>query len=139
VQPPQADPMLGTWKLSLEKSKYDGVPTPKSRTVTWAAQAGGMMKLTIDQMDTKGQSTRTEWVGKIDGKDYPVTGGVMLDTVSFKRIDALTIEFTQKKEGKVIVTTKAVISKDGKTHTSAWTGTDEKGKARSWTMVHEKQ
>ena len=48
------------------------------------------MKLTIDQVDAKGQSSRTEWVGKIDGKDYPITGSPMLDTVSFKRIDALT-------------------------------------------------
>ena len=37
-----------------------------------------------------------------------------------------------------MVTTKAVISKDGKTHTSAWNGTDEEGKPKSWTMVHEK-
>ena len=139
MQPHQADPMLGIWKLNLEKSKYDGIPAPKSRTVTWAAQEDGQMKLTIDQMDAKGQSTRTEWVGKIDGKEYPVTGSSMLDTVSFNRIDLLTIEFTQKKEGKVVVTTKAVISKDGKTHTSAWNGTDEEGKPKSWTMVHEKR
>ena len=30
MQPNQADPMLGIWKLNLEKSKYDGIPAPKS-------------------------------------------------------------------------------------------------------------
>ena len=97
-----------------------------------------MMKLTIDQMDAKGQSTRIEWLGKFDGKEYPATGSAALDTVSAKRIDALTIEFTQKKDGKVVATTNGVISKDGKTHTSVWNGTDEKGEPQSWTMVHEK-
>ena len=139
MQPHQADPMLGIWKLNLEKSKYDAVPAPKSRTVTWAAQEGGMMKLTIDQIDAKGQSTRTEWAGKFDGKEYPATGSAVLDTLSVKRIDALTVEFTQKKEGKVVVIAKGVISKDGKTHTSVWNSADEKGKPQSWTVVHEKQ
>ena len=97
------------------------------------------MKLTIDQIDAKGQSTRTEWAGKFDGKEYPATGSAVLDTLSVKRIDALTVEFTQKKEGKVVVIAKGVISKDGKTHTSVWNSADEKGKPQSWTVVHEKQ
>jgi hypothetical protein len=77
--------------------------------------------------------------GKFDGKDYKVTGSPLLDTVAVRRIDALTSEATGKKEGKVILTTKGVISEEGKTETTVWTGTDEKGQPQSWTTVMDKQ
>ena len=33
----QSNPFLGTWKLNLSKSKFDGMPAPKSLTRTVAA------------------------------------------------------------------------------------------------------
>ena len=134
-----ADPILGTWKLNLEKSKYGARPAPKSSTATFAAQEGGMIKYTADSIDDKSQATHTEWSAKLDGKEYPVTGSPTGDTVVGKQISARTIEWTVKKEHKIVVTGKSVISKDGKTLTTVWSGTDEKGQTQSWTAVSDKQ
>ncbi|MEK7404344.1 MAG: hypothetical protein AAB225_04480 [Acidobacteriota bacterium] len=134
-----ADPLLGTWKLNLEKSKYGARPAPKSSIATFAAQEGGMIKYTADAVDAKGEAMHMEWSAKLDGKDYPVIGSPMADTVVGKRINARTMEWTVKKEGKVAVTGKSVISRDGKTLTAVWNGTDEKGQPQSWTAVSERQ
>jgi len=139
MQPQVADPRLGVWKLNLEKSKYGARPKPKSHTVTWAAQEDGLIKYTAKGIDATDQPTHVEFSAKFDGKDYKVTGSPLLDTVAINRIDVLTSEATGKKEGKVILTTKGVISEDGKTETNVWTGTDEKGQPQSWTTVVEKQ
>jgi hypothetical protein len=139
MQPQQADPRLGVWKLNLGKSKYGNRPQPKSVTVTWAAQPDGLIKYTGTGIDHMGQPTHVEFLAKFDGKDYSVTGSPLLDAVAVRRIDARTTEATGKKQGKVILTTKGVISEDGKTETTVWTGTDEKGQPQSWTTVQEKQ
>ena len=134
-----ADPILGTWKLNLGKSEYGARPAPKSSTVRFAAQEGGMIKYTADSIDGKSQSTHMEWSAKLDGKEYPVTGSPLSDTVVGKRINTRTIEWTVKKEHKIVVTGKSVISRDGKTLTTVWSGTDEKGQTQRWTTVSEKQ
>jgi hypothetical protein len=139
MQARQADPRLGVWKLNLEKSKYGSRPQPKSVTVTWAAQEDDMIKYTAKGIDPMGQPTQVEFSAKFDGTDYAVTGSPLLDTVAVRRIVALTHEATGKKEGKVILTTKGLISDDGKTDTTVWTGTDEKGQPQSWTTVMDKQ
>ena len=36
--------------------------------------AGDQIKSTVDGVDAQGKPTHNEWVGKFDGKDYPVTG-----------------------------------------------------------------
>ena len=68
-----------------------------------------------------------------------MNGSPLVDMVSFKRVDPQHIESTGKKGGKVATTNKSVISKDGKTLTSVWQGTDANGKPETWTTVLEKQ
>jgi hypothetical protein len=71
--------------------------------------------------------------------NYPVTGNPNWDTVSLKRIDAYTVEFTRKKAGKVVGTGTSVISKDGKTRTITAEGVNAKGEKTSSTAVYDKQ
>ena len=51
---------------------------------------------------------------KFDGKDYPA-GGDSHATTSLKLIDEYTIEETDKEDGKVVVVTLMIVSKDGET------------------------
>ncbi len=134
-----ADPLIGTWKLNLQKSKFGTYPATKSSTATFVAQEGGMIKYTADAVNAQGQPTHTEWSSKLDGKECPVTGSPTMDTMIGKRINTQTIEYTGKKQGKVIGTAKAVISKDGKTMTINWSVTDEKGQTQHFTTVSDKQ
>jgi hypothetical protein len=38
----QANPFVGTWKLDVAKSKYEGAPAPKSLTRTVTAEGAGL-------------------------------------------------------------------------------------------------
>jgi hypothetical protein len=54
---------------------------------------------------------------KADGQDQAVTGHPYYDTASIKVVDDLTIEETDKKDGKTVTTSKTTVSPDGKTAT----------------------
>lgn len=63
--------------------------------------------------DTTGDS----YTAKFDGNDYPFKGAYGTDAVSLKRINARTIEETDKLKGKAQDTQTMTVSPDGKTMT----------------------
>jgi len=132
-----ADGFLGTWKLNEAKSKLTP-GTAKNSTVVYSTMGDNMM-VTIDGTDAAGKPTHTEWMGKYDGKDYPVTGDSTSDARAVKKIDDHTLTFTVKKGDKVLVTGRIVLSADGKTRTVTTEGTDSTGKKISATAVYDKQ
>jgi hypothetical protein len=132
-----ANPNLGTWKLNEAKSK-SSPGLPKNVTVVVAA-VGDNIKVTLDGVDGDGKPTHSEWTGKFDGKDYPVTDDPTSDMRSYKTIDDHTLEFAAKKGGKVTISGKVVISVDGKTRTVTVSGTDTAGKKVTGTAVYDKQ
>ena len=121
-----ASPQMGTWKLNEAKSKF-AAGAPKNNTVVYEA-AGDNVKVTVDGTDGDGKPTHNEWTGKFDGKDYPVTGDPTSDARSYKKVDDRTLELTVKKDGKVTVSGRIVVSADGKTRTVTTSGTDAQGK-----------
>jgi hypothetical protein len=129
------DPMMGTWKLNEAKSKITP-GAPKNSTVVYAA-AGDQIKITVDGTDADGKSAHSEWTGKFDGKDYPVTGDATADMRSYKK-EGKDLELTNKKDGRVTVTGKVVISADGKTRTVTISWTDAKGAKMTSTAVYDK-
>ncbi len=132
-----ADPQMGTWKLNEAKSKI-GEGSPKLTTVVYEA-AGDSVKVTVDGTDGDGKPLHSEWTGKYDGKDYPVTGDPNADTRSYKKVNDHTLASTNKKGDKVTITGRAVVSADGKSRTVTLTGTDSKGKKYTNTLVFDKQ
>jgi hypothetical protein len=131
------NPNLGTWKLNEAKSKLNpGIP--KNLTVKYEA-VGDNIKGTIDGVDGQGKPTHTEWTGKFDGKDYPVTGDPTADTRAVKQVDDHNYQLTVKKAGKVTMTGKAVISADGKSRTVSVSGKDSMGMKIEGTSVYDKQ
>jgi hypothetical protein len=133
-----ADSQVGTWKLDTGKSKSSPGPVPKSATLKIEAIENGY-KVSLDGVDGQGNPTRAAFSVKADGKDHPATGLPYADTITMKRIDADTIQTVSKKGGKVTVTTRSVVSKDGKTRTSTQTGKNEQGQDVKNILVYEKQ
>jgi hypothetical protein len=131
------NPNIGTWKLNEAKSKISA-GSPKNLTVTYEA-AGDSLKCTIDGLDGQGKPTHTEWTGKFDGKDYPVTGDMASDTRSVKQVDDHHYNLTLKKGGKVTATGKAVIAADGKSRTVTVSGTNAAGAKVESIAVYDKQ
>jgi hypothetical protein len=67
------------------------------------------------------------------------TGDATLDMRSYRRINSHTLALSAKKGGKVTLTGRIVVSRDGKTRTVTTTGTDAKGKRVTNTAVYDKQ
>jgi hypothetical protein len=132
------DPRSGTWKLNLEKSKYDPGPAPQSNTMTIEVSGDGETA-TTKGVNQAGAATGTQYTAQYDGKDYPITGSQNADTVALKRVDARTQERTDKKGDKVVATSTRVVSADGKTMTVTTKGTNAQGQAVNNVTVWEKQ
>ena len=134
-----ADSNVGTWKVNLAKSTYDPGPPPKGPNVTKIEADGDGIKVTADGVNAQGQATHVTYSAKYDGKDYPETGNPNVDTISIKRIDANTIETTTKKGGKVVGTSRVVVSNGGKTRTTTANGTNPQGQKTHAVIVADKQ
>jgi hypothetical protein len=134
------DPWIGTWKVNLAKSTYSPGPAPKTAGTAKIESAPNGIKITIDGADAKGQPIHTESVSTFDGKDTPVDGAPALNTTeALKRIDGRTFEAQGKVGGKPTVTTRVVVSADGKTMTATQNGQDIKGQAIKNVIVLERQ
>jgi hypothetical protein len=131
-------PRTGTWKLNLAQSKYNPGPAPKSQTLTIEPSGEGE-KVTSEITNADGTRTTVQYTAGFDGKDHPLTGSNVADTVSLKRIDARTSERTDKKAGKVVQTFRRVVSADGKTMTVTIKGMSPKGEPMNNVVVFDKQ
>lgn len=132
----QNDPQIGTWKLNEAKSKFAG--KARNHTVVYET-AGDQVKVTVDGVDANGGNVHSEWTGKFDGKDYPVTGETNSDARSYRLINKRTLALTGKKDGKTTLTGRIVVSRDGKTRTVTVTSTDAQGKKVTNVAVYDKQ
>ena len=95
-----ADPVVGTWKLNVEKSKFSSGTGMKSQTRVYTQGADGIT-LKVDGVAADGTAVSQECTYKYDGKDYAFKGGPNFDTLTLKQVDAHKVESTQKKAGTV--------------------------------------
>ena len=130
-------PHMGTWKLNEAKSKF-GPGATKNTTVVYEA-AGDDVKVTVDGVDGTGAPTHNEWTGKFDNKFYAVTGDPTSDMRSYRKISNHTMALTAKKDGKITLTGRIVVSANGRTRTVTTTVTDSRGKRMSNRAVYDKQ
>ena len=139
------EPLAGTWKLNVAKSKYDPASLAlKSGTTTYTF-SGSNVTASIDQVNAKGQKLHTEYTATLDGADHPWTGTIdgkpspAQDAVSFKKLDAHTYHIENKLKGKVLTTNHIVVAPDGKTRTVTIAGTTADGQKVRNTAVYDKQ
>jgi hypothetical protein len=89
----------GTWKINLGKSETPGKPQ------VFVLQNG------MYQCKSCVPMIRI----KAEGTDQSITGSPYLDTISIRVVDERSVEETQKKNGKVVVTFKMTVAPDGST------------------------
>jgi hypothetical protein len=132
-----ANPHMGTWKLNDTKSK---IPPGmgKNTTVTYA-EAKDEVKVTVDGVDKDGKPTHSVWVGKFDGKAYPVKGNLPYDSVAYKMVNDRTNDITAMKDGKTAWTGRITVAADGKSRTVTLNGTDADGKKFKGKAVYDKE
>ena len=131
-----ANPHMGTWKLNEAKSKL--VPgMGKNTTVTYAEQKD-KIKITVDGVDKDGKPTHSVWVGKWDGKAYPVKGNLPYNSVAYRVVNDRTNDITAMKNGKIGWSGRITVSADGKSRTVTINGTDAQGKKFKGKAVYDK-
>lgn len=137
----ETDPLLGTWKLNLAKSKYEPGPGPKAVTRTIVDRGGSVFLTTQDGTDPQGNAAFLQVAFKFDGQDYPmvVKGSAVINTISLKRADRYSFYYTLKVDGKAMATVGAAIAKNGRSYTEQAKGTDPQGKPVNTVQVWEKQ
>lgn len=136
----QENPFVGTWKLNLAKSKFTGTPAPKSETRTVVAQGNGE-QVSYDGIAADGSPISYSYTTNLDGKDVPYSGNQPFgaDTIAVTRVDANTVKAVLKKGGKTLVTTKSLVSKDGKVTTNTQKGANAQGQPINQVAVWDKQ
>lgn len=132
------DPNNGTWKINLEKSKYNPGPAPKSGTATIKIEHG-TETYTAEGVDASGNATNSSFTAKTNGTDAPTTGNPYGDTISIKHPSPTHLTAAIKKGGKVTVTVHVVVSADGKTRTATYSGKSADGKEIRDVVVSDKQ
>src|SRR6188472_3895302 len=125
-----ADPFVGVWKLSAEKSKYESGGAPKSFVRTYEDRGGGTIFMTTDVTVPQG-STRAYLVYRRDGKPYPeaAVGADAIRMVTVRAVDPRTEDVYFIVDGKTSEKPSTItISGDGMTMTQVVNGMTSKGK-----------
>jgi hypothetical protein len=131
------NPQMGTWKLNEAKSKIPA-GAPKNTTVTYS-EDGDNTKVTTEGTAGDGSAMKTEWTGKFDGKDYPLTGDASADSRAYKKVNDHTLTLENKKGGAVTTSGKIVVSPDGKSRTLIASGKNAAGKKVTSKAIYDKQ
>jgi len=95
----------GTWKYDMSKAQLPKKPD----------------KYLLQNGTYKCETCVPPYEVKADGKDQKVSGHPYYDTVSVRVVNDKTVEFTEKKNGKVISTDKVTVSNDGSKATDEFT------------------
>jgi hypothetical protein len=103
-----ADPKIGRWKLRANP--------PASGTREYEDRGCGITLSTRQGTNASGRPYFSQYATQFDGKDYPrvVRGSAVANTIAITRVDAYTMAFTLKEDGKVTSQGTTTVSKDGK-------------------------
>jgi hypothetical protein len=113
------DVQIGTWKLDPAKSTLTrDMGRNDMVDYEWSLNK---VKCTISGVDAHGNPMHSEWRGKFDGKDYPVTGDPASDTRSYTKVNDHTLNFVAKKGGQAVYNGAIVVAPNGKSRTvTSW-------------------
>lgn len=135
---PIDDPVLGTWKLNVETSKFTPGPGWQSQIRTYQATTMGV-SVTWTGVDAGGGKMQVSYTYAYDGRDYPMLGSASYDTLNAVRIDERTVKSEEKRDGKTVGVAVRTVSSDGKVLTITDEGTNRKGQAFSQVLVFDRQ
>lgn len=126
------DPIIGTWKLNLAKSKFapNQPDIPKSGTEAYREVEGGQIELTYTRTKADGSSVLSKYAWPAQGGAAKTLQGGPKQITTFVEtlIEPGNWYVTALQNGKQISWAHKTISKDGKTMTVTWKNMDAQGK-----------
>ena len=132
------EPVVGTWKLNVAKSTYRPGPAPKGETRIYEAASEGI-KVTVKTLEPDGRAVTIHVSANYDGKDYPVNGGGEISAIALKKVDEYKAESTLMHGSIPVATAVREVSKDGKTMTIMYKGTDRHGQSVNNKAVYDRE
>jgi hypothetical protein len=102
------DKKIGKWKLRVDP--------PAHGTREYEDRGGGVTVSTRQGVNARGQEYYSSYAAKVDGKEYPrlIKGANAVNTIAFTRVDANTVAYTLRENGKITATGTTSVSADGK-------------------------
>jgi hypothetical protein len=127
-----ADPIIGTWKLNVAKSKFapNQQKIPKSGTEVYREVEGDQIELTITRTAADGSSVLSKFACPAQGGAAKTLQGGPEQATAFVEtlIEPGNWYVTAMQNGKQVSWAHKTISKDGKTMTQTWKNMDAQGK-----------
>ncbi len=139
-----ADPFMGTWRLSLEKSKFPGPPPPLPYVVTFEQNADSSILGIVYALDEQEKRTAVARITyRYDGREYQdfdvVKNVPATNALSFTRLDRNTLDVTHTLNGgKSVFMERRTVSVDGRTMTFLLSATDLRGQTVSVIQVFDR-
>ena len=104
-----ANPRFGRWRLKSE------APAPASNIMAYEPFGAAGMKVTIQSVNARGDTTRWWYTTAFDGKDTPVTGNAGQTHAAVSVVNTSVNTIINKKDGRVTTRLTNVLSPDGRT------------------------
>ena len=110
-----ADPLTGRWTLDSSASQFS-MRSPRAWILNVSAHETGM---TVEEHLTQadGGAIRVTFAPQFDGRDYPVQGSPIMDSISFVRRSERLLEVCARKAGAISMRDTTEVSEDGQTLT----------------------
>jgi len=128
AQVPEA--WLGSWALNVAKSTYVPGPAPYKRATYRIERLGDGFRVIYDMVHPRGGTTHLEWIGRMDGRDYPLQGVDQAITYAYVPIAGGACDVVVRIDGRVAARSRVTLSADGRTMITQTAGS---------TTVYERQ
>lgn len=104
-----SNPRFGRWLLKSD------APAPASNIMSYEPFGATGMKVTIQAVNAKGDTTRWWYTTDFDGRDMPVTGNASQTHAAVRTISPTVNEIVNKSNGRVTQRLTNVLSPDRNT------------------------
>lgn len=123
------NPRFGRWKIKSD------APPPSSNIMTYEPFGAKGMKVSVEAVNAKGETTKWWYTTDFDGKDMPVTGQAPGQTSAVTTINDRVNVITNKRDGKTTQVLTNVLSPDGDTIGVIYMRDDGSGKTTGVTFA----
>ena len=145
----QAPHIVGTWKLNVAASRLPG-PPPQVHVRRYSLAPDGTLVGLAVVVDAAGNPYFLQFAAKADGKDYAefdsrslaalqIDGTQPKATYAETTVDAHTVEWVDKQDGKVTAHGRKWVSADGKTLSFTAEATNNRGEPQTFLFVFDRQ
>lgn len=128
-----ANPRFGRWLLESD------APAPASNIMTYEPFGAAGMRVTVQAVNARGDTTRWWYTTAFDGKDMPVTGNAGQSHAAVTAVDASINTIVNKRDGRVTTRLTNVLSPDGRTIAVIYMRDDGTGRTTAVTFATYKR